>query len=145
MEDYDLALRLALAGPWAFITDPLVTWHEDAGIGLSRNLSQLDKCQHAFQILNDLSHSTQFGPLLPKALLQHRLRFMKRTIDALVLAKHPSHVRAVAGKLLLLALRIHGAIYRRLPSTPRMATRAILSHPESSSLEKSEQQCLSVK
>lgn len=36
LEDYDLAFRLALIGPWAFITDPLVNKYDDTeGIGVA--------------------------------------------------------------------------------------------------------------
>src|SRR3954470_1099780 len=31
LEDHELALRLSLEGPWAFIREPLVVWHETAG------------------------------------------------------------------------------------------------------------------
>jgi glycosyltransferase involved in cell wall biosynthesis len=125
MEDYDLALRLSLIGPWAFIADPLVVWHEDAGSGLSRNLSQLEICRHTFQILNDLSNSVPFGPLLPSAPLRHRRRLLKRKINALVLSSQSGHIRAASGRIMLLYLRVYEAIYRRLPFTLRMITRAI--------------------
>lgn len=36
LEDYDLAFRLALIGPWAFITEPLVNKYDDTdGIGVA--------------------------------------------------------------------------------------------------------------
>ena len=145
MEDYDLALRLSITGSWAFIADALVIWHEDAGSGLSRNVGQLDKCQLALQILNDLSNSTQFGPLLPRARLLHRRLLLKHEIHALVLFSQPSYIRRLSGKSLLLCLRIYGAICRRLPFTSQMITRAVLAHPESSGLDGSGQQCFSAK
>jgi glycosyltransferase involved in cell wall biosynthesis len=136
MEDYDLALRLSTTGPWAFIADPLVVWHEDAGSGLSRNVGQLDKCQLALKILNDLSNSVQFGSLLPRARLLHQRLLMKQIIDALILSSQPGRIRQLSGRLLLLCLKIYGAIYRRLPFTSRMITRAILLDPGGSCLEK---------
>jgi len=128
MEDYDLALRLSLIGPWAFIADPLVVWHEDAGSGLSRNLSQLEICRHMFHILNDLSNSVQFGPLLPGAPLRHRRRFLKRKINALVLSSESGRLRAASGRFLLLCLKVYEAIYQRCPSTARMITRPVSDH-----------------
>ena len=125
MEDYDLALRLSLTGSWAFIADPLVVWHEDAGSGLSRNVSQLDICRIALKILNDLSDSAQFGPLLPSGSLHRRRLQLKRKINALVLKSQPDRIRATGGLLLLLWLRIYEAICRRLPFASGMIARAI--------------------
>jgi glycosyltransferase involved in cell wall biosynthesis len=122
MEDYDLSLRIALAGPWAFITDPLVIWHEDAGSGLSRNVNQMEICQRAFQILADLGHSTQFGPILPHGPFQRRCGLLKLKMKALALSSRPSPIHAVAGRLLLFYLKIHETIYRRWPLTSRMST-----------------------
>jgi glycosyltransferase involved in cell wall biosynthesis len=124
MEDYDLALRLSVAGPWAFIADTLVVWHEDAGVGLSRNVGQLDKCRIALQILSDLSNSAQFGPRLRCSRLLHRRLFLKREIEALILFAQQDRVRRLSGKILLLCLKIYGVLYRRLPFTSRMITRA---------------------
>jgi glycosyltransferase involved in cell wall biosynthesis len=135
MEDYDLALRLSLTGSWAFITDPLVVWHEDAGSGLSRNVSQLEICQIALKILNDLSDSVQFGPLLPSGSLRRRRLQLERKINALVLSSRPDRLRAAGGRLLLLCLRIYEAIYRRLPFASRMITRAVSVHPTSMELK----------
>ena len=126
MEDYDLALRLSTTGPWAYIADPLVVWHEDAGSGLSRNVSQLEMSRYAFQILNDLGNSAQFGPLLPGATLRRSLRLLKRKINALIMSSQPGRIRRLSGRLQLLCLKIHGAIYRRMPFTARMITRAVI-------------------
>jgi glycosyltransferase involved in cell wall biosynthesis len=123
MEDYDLALRLALAGPWAFIADPLMIWHEDAGSGLSRNIGQLAICRRTLQILNDLSRSAQFGSLLPGVQLSHRRLLLKGQIAVLVLSSQTNGIRSVAGRCLLWCLKCYGAIYRRLPFTSRMITR----------------------
>lgn len=123
MEDYDLALRLALAGPWAFIAEPLMIWHADAGSGLSRNIGQLDICRRALQILNDLSRSAQFGSRLPVVQLSHRRLLLEREIDGLVLSSQRNGIAAFAGRLLLWGLKGYGAIYRRLPFNTRMITR----------------------
>lgn len=125
LEDYDLALRLALAGPWAFIRDSLVIWHEDAGSGLSRNVNQLDICQRALQILDDLSDSVQFKAALPSGRLRHRRRLLRLKKSALVLSSRTKHLQAWSGKFLLLYLKIHEAIYRRWPFAARMHTQAM--------------------
>jgi glycosyltransferase involved in cell wall biosynthesis len=139
MEDYDMALRLSLAGPWAFIADPMVIWHEDAGSGLSRNLDQLELCQLVLKILDDLSNSSQFGPLLPSAPLLHRRLLLKKKINALSLLSQSSRIRWLSGKRLLLCLKIYEAIYRRLPCASRMITGVILADPGRSRSEWSQQ------
>ncbi len=125
MEDYDLALRLALTGPWAFIAEPLVVWYEAVGDNLSRTHSQLEICQRTLEILKDTSDSSQWGPLLPKALLGVRLRLLRQRIDALRLAALASPLAGLLGKFLLLYLQAWEKLYWRLPSTPRMITRAV--------------------
>jgi glycosyltransferase involved in cell wall biosynthesis len=125
MEDYDLALRLSLLGPWAFIADPLVVWHEQLEDGLTRKTSELERCERASEILNDVSTSPWLGPLLPKALLLRQLRALKQNIYALRLSARPNALARLFAGFLLLYLRVCGALNRRLPSTPRMVTRPL--------------------
>ena len=123
-EDYDLALRLAVTGPWAFIADPLVVWHEHAENG-SRAFGALEICQSTLQILNDLRSSSQFGPLLPAGLLRRRIRILNQTRTALRISTGTNAVARWSGKCLLSYLRVCEALYRRSPSTPRMVTDAL--------------------
>ena len=125
MEDYDLALRLALTGPWAFIADPLVVWHEQAGDNLSRTHSQIEISSKALEILMDISNSSQWGSLLPDALLCRRIRNLKQGISALRLSAQRNPIIRFFGKLLLLYVRGRGALHRRSSSYPRMITRAV--------------------
>jgi glycosyltransferase involved in cell wall biosynthesis len=127
LEDYDLALKLSLIGPWTFIADPLVIWHEDAGSGLSRNVNQLNACQLTLRILNDLSCSVRFGSLLPKAALQHRRRMLRQKIRALTLTSKPSRAHAIMGRLFLFYLRVFEAIYTRFNSKSQMVLKSELS------------------
>jgi glycosyltransferase involved in cell wall biosynthesis len=125
MEDYDLALRLSLLGPWAFIADPLVVWHEQPGDNLSQTHSQLEICERTFEILKETGSSAQFGPLVPDVLLRSRLRFLGSRIDALRLSRLSSPVARLAGRFRLRCLRGWERLYWRLPSTPRMNIRAV--------------------
>ncbi len=125
MEDYDLAVRLSLLGPWAFIADPLVVWHGGTEGSLSQGASELDKCRRAFEILSDLDSSPQLGSLLPRAVLHRRLRFLKLQVGACRLSGHPNRLSGLFGKFLLVYLRGMAALQRRLPSCPRMATRPV--------------------
>jgi len=125
-EDYELALRLSLMGPWAFIADPLVVWHEHTdNLSGPYRYRQLEVYQSVFQILNELKNSSQFGPLLPKALLRRRIQVLEKSICALRLSARSNALARLLGKCLLLYLRGCGALYSRLPFTPRMVTRPL--------------------
>jgi GT2 family glycosyltransferase len=125
MEDYDLALRLSLMGPWAFIADPLVVWYEQVEDSLTRKAAELEICERTFDILKDVSNFSHFGLFLPEALLRRRMRVLGRKIGALRLSAQSNPIAKLSGRFLLLYLRICGALYWRLPSTPRMVTRPL--------------------
>jgi glycosyltransferase involved in cell wall biosynthesis len=122
MEDYDLALRLSLVGPWAFIAEPLVVWHEDAGSGLSRNISQLDICTHTMRILKDINDSPRFPLMLPQAMLQRRLRSLNNSICALRLEAHENPFIRLIGRWFNLYLRGRDALRSRISPATRMLT-----------------------
>jgi glycosyltransferase involved in cell wall biosynthesis len=125
LEDYDLALRLSLIGPWAYIADPMVVYHGDTKDSISQGTTQLEASRRAHEILVNMSNSAKFGPLLPQKLLHRRIRLLTQQIAALRLSVQPSPTAKLSGKLQLLYLRGRQAIYWRLPSTPRMMTRAL--------------------
>jgi glycosyltransferase involved in cell wall biosynthesis len=125
MEDYDLALRLSLLGPWAFIADPLVVWHEYAGDNLSKTHSQLEICMRTFEILQETSNSSQWGPLLPENLVRSRMRRLGQRIDALRLSALASPLARLSGKFRLRFLWGWEKLYWRLPFAPRMITRSV--------------------
>ena len=123
MEDYDLALRLSLSGPWAFINDPLVRWNGGANNSLSRNISELDTCLRAYDILLNLSRSSRWGRLMPRALLRRRLRFLSRYIWAKRLLARPGRAFGLFGRGVNRFLRGYKAVYYHNPFSPRMMTR----------------------
>jgi glycosyltransferase involved in cell wall biosynthesis len=122
LEDYDLALRLSLMGPWAFIADPLVVWHEQVGDNLSRTHTPLEIAARAFEILQDMRHSSHGGPLLPKGLLRRRIRSLKWQILADRLSSQPSRTGAFLGKCGLGCLRVQKQIEYGLRLYPSMVT-----------------------
>jgi glycosyltransferase involved in cell wall biosynthesis len=125
MEDYDLALRLSLIGPWAFIADTLVVWHDQIEDSLTRKTNELERCERAFEIIQNISSASDLGPLLPKALTRRRLRNLSKKIKALHLSNRSNAFANLAGKVLLFYLRHCDALYWRLASPPQMATRAV--------------------
>ena len=124
MEDYDFALRLSLVGPWAFITDPLVEWHEHTD-NMSRAHSQLAICTQTLQILKDINDSPRLRVLLPQRLLNRRLRRLSHGARALRLSNESNALARLFGRFLLLYLRGADVLYWRLPSAPRMVTRPL--------------------
>lgn len=122
MEDYDLALRLSVTGPWAFVAEPLVVWHEQLGDNLSRTHSPLDICQRTLEILKEVSESSYAGPLLPANLLNRRIQFLEQRIAALKLS---GPLRQLSRSLILSYLQVRESLYWRLPSTPRMVTKGV--------------------
>jgi glycosyltransferase involved in cell wall biosynthesis len=125
LEDYDLALRLSLIGPWAYIADPMVVYHGDTKDSISQGATQLETHRRTLEILVNTGNSPKFGPLLPQKLLHRRIRVLTQRIAALRLLAQPSRTTRLYAKLQLWYLRGGQAIYWRLPSTPRMMTRAV--------------------
>ena len=125
MEDYDLALRLSLLGPWTFIADPLVVWHEQPGDNDSQKTSELERCVRAREILQDVSRSPQLGPRLPPTLLRRRLQSLTRKIGAGRLSASSNPAVGLLGRCWLQWLWGWDIFDRRLPSYPRMMTRPL--------------------
>lgn len=123
-DDYDLSLRLSLIGPWSFIAEPLVEWHEHPG-NISRTHSQLAICAQTLQILKDINSSPRFRMLLPQARLNRRLRSLSKAVRALRLSNQSNMLSSLLGKSLFFYLRKYEALCRRLRSKPRMITRPL--------------------
>jgi glycosyltransferase involved in cell wall biosynthesis len=125
MEDYDLALRLSLLGPWGFNADPLVIRQGGSDDSLSSSASRLDIFRLALAILNDLKASSRWGTLMPRALLCQRMRNLSHKINAIELSTQPNPFARVFGRLLLQCLRAYDVLYWRLPSTPRLIAKCV--------------------
>ena len=127
LEDYDLALRLSLISPWAYIADPMVVHRDDKRQYFPKEPPSLKRIGVFMKFLTTLNtgNSAKFGPLLPQKLFHRRIRVLTQQIAALRLSVQPSPTAKLSGKLQLLYLRGRQALFRRLPSTPRMMTRAV--------------------
>ena len=122
MEDYDLALRLSLVGPWAFIADPLVVWYELKGDNLSRTHSPREITERALKILQDIRSSPRWGSLLPERLLRQRIRELRRQILAQRLSRQSGLVDPFLGRCLLGYLRVQRRLQLDLRLYPSMVT-----------------------
>ena len=124
-EDYDIGLRIALMGPWAFITEPLMVWYASQEMSLSRDASVADRGLTVYDILKDLGHSPRWGPLFPKTELKRRLRTLRQDALAFRLSSQSSALARLSGKFLLLYLRGRKGLYHRGPFFPRMIAREV--------------------
>lgn len=119
LEDHDLAFRLSLLGPWAFVRDPLVSKFDLAdGIGVT---ARLDPLAHATAWANTLKGFLE-EPLAGKA-VRHRivvaLREVEIEITAVRMGLKGGAVRGFLSKSMMLGLRYMGAIRRRSPAWPK--------------------------
>ena len=128
LEDHDLAFRLSLFGPWAFIADTLVTKFDQAdGLGVQ---ARKDPTLHARAwagVLNGFL-SERIEDREPV------VRFIRRAMNDVAIelrAIQLSHSRGLVmrqvSRLLMRWLRCKIAIRRRLPSWPRVDAVATLS------------------
>lgn len=125
MEDYDLAVRLSLTGPWAFIADPLVSWTGGSENSLTRAATHRDISTRAYNILSNLAASDQTAGKLPKQILYPRLRFLRWSAWANQLATSPKILTALGGRIVLRLLQAYKGVSHRLPSFPQMMTQPV--------------------
>jgi glycosyltransferase involved in cell wall biosynthesis len=125
MEDYDLALRLALTGPWAFIADPLVIWYEHGGGNLSSTHSDMEIALKTLEILLDMGDSPKWGPLMPEALLRRRIQRLKQGIEAARMSSRTNPLNRLVGRLLHRYSQVRESLHRRSSAYPCMITRVI--------------------
>jgi len=120
LEDYELAFRLSLLGPWAFIAEPLVEKHEDtAGIGVA---AMGDPMRHA-RCKQRVLHEFLKAPIEDRRELrepvERALREIELEIRAVGLRERGGLARA-CGRGMLHYLRLKAAVRRRLDSWPRV-------------------------
>lgn len=123
LEDYDLALRLSLTGPWAFIAEPLVIWNGGTENSLTKAASELAASSRSYEILKGLSVSPRWGSTMPQHLLNLQLNYLSKHIAANRLRSHQEIGHRLYANCMLKFLKLSRAIYRRLPIFPRMITR----------------------
>jgi glycosyltransferase involved in cell wall biosynthesis len=99
-DDYDLAVRLSLVGPWAFIVDPLVEWYEHVD-NISRTHRQQAICATTLRILQDIGNSTRFRPMLPQARYNRRLRLLRFGLCAMRLKAHKNPALQLMGRAMV--------------------------------------------
>jgi glycosyltransferase involved in cell wall biosynthesis len=122
-EDYDLALRLALEGPWAMIKDPLVLYGEGSPESFSgqalKNPILLKECEVAIfeQVLASVQ-ARGLGANVARQ-LRYRIRMFRLGLQAANLRQGKSQTARLKGKLLVGFDRVYFAAFRRSPWFPK--------------------------
>lgn len=122
LEDYDMALRMAFAGPWAYINDPLIIWrsgtHNSLGLHAEKDRSQLREC---YRVLHEkILKNQRIDCRVVRWYLRHNLRRVRREIlIEKLLCKGDICSRGEA-KFLEYFNRFSDAALRRSPWYPQM-------------------------
>ena len=122
LEDYDLAFRLALLGPWAFINEPLVNKYDDTvGIGVT---ATRDPMTHSLAWANAieglLEHRRSTGDQKIWALLDRALADVKAEIHMIRRIRTAGIAGRTVAKLQRRILLLRQSLTRRLPDWPQL-------------------------
>jgi glycosyltransferase involved in cell wall biosynthesis len=122
LEDYDLALRLSLMGPWGLISEPLVLKDNSTrGLGVEAMAvkDQTFLIKSKIDLLESFlsNHLAQEGQL--RSLVRRQVKALEAQCNALQLSNSESTISARLGGFLLLAQRLQYALLRRSPWWPR--------------------------
>lgn len=121
LEDHDLAFRLSLLGPWAFISDTLVTkYDQEDGIGVR---ARQDHRAHAVAWNHALEGFLRESLVNREAVRQLVLRGLHDVaveIRAISMMQDGGMMSRAMARFLMTSLRVKGAIRRRLPSWPKV-------------------------
>ncbi len=121
LEDYDLAFRLALLGPWAFVEDALVEKYNDTdGIGV---VAMLDPVVHARaweRVLEGfLKEPTGEDPQVRRLLIS-ALADVKTEVRAVETLRDAGPFPRLLAKARLFLMMKRQSVRRRLPGWPRV-------------------------
>ena len=123
LEDWDIALRLAVLGPWAFIQEPLAIWNPNGSGSLvtEARKNPIALKESALQLHNNALKNALGGNrrrLVRE--LKRKLSSTHRELQALRVGRMQFLGAAMIGLLLQKAERYRQAIVRRTPLFPRM-------------------------
>lgn len=127
LEDYDLALRLSVLGPWGFIQTPLIEYGVCEGNSLTR-WGEEDPGRLPRVCKGVLSRFCEVQSVKNEHLVHlanRQLRTCRRLILAADLAKAPSLFSCLAGRGVAFYNRVYEGLYRRSPWWPQMRVAAL--------------------
>ncbi len=121
LEDHDLAFRLSMLGPWAFIAEPLVEKHNDThGIGV---LAMLDPLVHsrAWQgVLEGFLSEAIYGDPKVRQLVCRALADVKVEVRAVEMLRDSGSLGRLVARIRMFWMRKRHALRRRMPGWPRV-------------------------
>jgi glycosyltransferase involved in cell wall biosynthesis len=126
LEDYDLPIRLAIEGPWAFIRDPLVIYREGTANSFSEKAARdpivLKECEVTIfeRALNRAALSPESVGL--RRQLRSRLKVFRRLLVSAKWCQSNSTTLRVAGELVKAFDSFREKIFRRSPWYPKAVT-----------------------
>ena len=122
MEDHDLALRLALEGPWAFIAEPLVTWHHGSEGSLSHTVKKNPlRLQEANRLIYEgLLDQIPSNDTALRSKINGRLRGVRRKTQIAQLMEHRHGVPRALGRGMNLLAHYGERIAARVKSRAAM-------------------------
>jgi glycosyltransferase involved in cell wall biosynthesis len=121
LEDYDLAIRLSLSGPWGIIREPLVIKHDDTAGSLSAAAESepLRILRTKETVLNAILSCSKPSARARRSLTYALLR-VKMDIYAHAMANRTQKLTSGLGRFLLTAFHFRDAVWRRSPWWPTL-------------------------
>lgn len=139
LEDYDLALKLSIEGPWGLIREPLVVWRQGTSDSLSRRAykDQIQLARNMIlvrkRVLRQLNGSDRFVPM--QRMLHRELQYAQLGLRAIEMGHGGAWFSGKIGSLLHLAERTRRFVFRRSPWFPQVEVNSITSTQYSSDLD----------
>ena len=121
LEDHDLAFRLSLLGPWAFISEALVTKYDQAdGIGVQARQNHRAHATAWSQALQGFLRESFVGREPVRKMVRRGLSDVMIEIRAIRMMEKGGLLYRLMASFLMSFLRLKSAVRRRLPSWPRV-------------------------
>jgi len=121
LEDHDLAFRLSLLGPWAFISKPLVEKYNDSnGVGVQAMNDPAIHVRAWSDVLNGFLDERMTPAGEVERCIRRNLKNVTTELRAVKMVQYSGVIPRILGRCLMISLRIKGAIRRRRPSWPQV-------------------------
>jgi GT2 family glycosyltransferase len=127
MEDVELALRLSLEGPWAFIREPLATRQSKLSHTLSHEATDRIVAGNMLRIQQGALRIMELNPRLAalRTKMQRELHRSRRQLRAIEIKESKLIGASALGWFLERIERYRAAAYRRAPWFPKMVVSAL--------------------
>jgi glycosyltransferase involved in cell wall biosynthesis len=126
LEDYDIALKLALEGPWCFIREPLVSFRQSTtGDSMSLSITAADPKLHEYILRIRLGIRKQMQSRsvpVESRRIAGAIRKAQRDIWASRSTQDRSPIKRLFAKSYGIMERYRSALYTRSPFYPKMKT-----------------------